>query len=109
MPIGEDVDFEELAALTENYVGSDIEAICREAAMLALRENFEAKKVEMKHFRDALKKVKPTMNDMVTAITRTSRTISRAARRRKSRRPSRQTSTCKTRTPFYFFMLFCDF
>jgi transitional endoplasmic reticulum ATPase len=34
--------------------------------MLALRENFEAKKVEMKHFREALKKVKPTMNEMVT-------------------------------------------
>jgi transitional endoplasmic reticulum ATPase len=67
MPVGEDVDFNELAAMTENYVGSDIEAICREAAMLALRENFEAKAVDMKHFRDALKKVKPTMNDMVTS------------------------------------------
>ncbi len=67
MPIGEDVNFDELAAQTENYVGSDIEAICREAAMLALRENFEAKKVEMKHFREALKKVKPTMNEMVTS------------------------------------------
>jgi transitional endoplasmic reticulum ATPase len=66
MPIAEDVDFKELSALTENYVGGDIEAVCREAAMLALRENFEAKIVEMRHFRDAIKKVKPTMNDMVT-------------------------------------------
>ena len=65
MPVAEDVDFNELAVMTEGYVGSDIEAICREAAMLALRENFEAKQVGMKHFRDAVKKVKPTMNDMV--------------------------------------------
>ncbi|HTX43741.1 MAG TPA: AAA family ATPase, partial [Methanocella sp.] len=65
MPLSIDVDFHELADLTENYVGSDIEAVCREAAMLSLRENFEAKMVEMRHFREALKKVKPTMNDMV--------------------------------------------
>ena len=65
MPLSIDVDFHELADLTENYVGSDIEAVCREAAMLAMRENFEAKLVEMRHFREALKKVKPTMNDLV--------------------------------------------
>lgn len=65
MPLSIDVDFHELADLTENYVGSDIEAVCREAAMLALRENFEARMVEMRHFREAIKKVKPTMNDMV--------------------------------------------
>lgn len=66
MPLAADVDLNELATLTNNYVGSDIEAVCREAAMLALRENFEAKEVQMRHFRDAIKKVKPTMNDMVT-------------------------------------------
>lgn len=65
MPLSIDVDFHELADLTENYVGSDIEAVCREAAMLSLRENFDAKIVEMRHFREGLKKVKPTMNDMV--------------------------------------------
>ncbi len=65
MPLSVDVDFHELADMTENYVGSDVEAVCREAAMLALRENFEAKAVEMRHFREAQKKVKPTMNDMV--------------------------------------------
>ncbi len=38
-------DLNEIAELTENYVGSDIEAVCREAAMLALREDFDAKEV----------------------------------------------------------------
>ncbi|HUL62950.1 MAG TPA: CDC48 family AAA ATPase [Methanocella sp.] len=66
MPLAGDVNLNEMAELTENYVGSDIEAICREAAMLALRENFDAKEVGAKHFHDAIKKVKPTMNDMVT-------------------------------------------
>lgn len=61
-----DVDLEELADLTENYVGSDIESLCREAVMLALRENFEIDIVEMRHFREALKKVRPVLaEDMV--------------------------------------------
>jgi len=36
-PIADDVDIEELAQNTEGYVGADIEAICRESSMLALR------------------------------------------------------------------------
>jgi transitional endoplasmic reticulum ATPase len=66
MPLSPEVDLTQLADMTENYVGSDIEAVCREAAMLALRENFEAREVGVKHFHDAIKKVKPTMNDMVS-------------------------------------------
>jgi transitional endoplasmic reticulum ATPase len=56
MPL-KDVDVEELAAHTEGYVGADIEAVCREAAILALRENIGAKVVTMRHFEEALKKV----------------------------------------------------
>jgi len=62
-PLSDDVDFEELADLTEGYVGADIEAICREAVMLAIRENINAEKVEMRHFLEALKKVKPSVNE----------------------------------------------
>ncbi len=61
VPLNEDVSVEELADLTDNYVGSDIESLCREAVMLSLRENFEAEKVEMRHFREALKKVRPAL------------------------------------------------
>lgn len=64
--LSDNVDIEELADLTENYVGSDIESLCREAVMLALRENFDTDIVEMKHFRDALKKVRPALaEDMI--------------------------------------------
>lgn len=57
MPLEKDVDIEKMIKKTENYVGADIEAIAREAAMLALRDDIEAKKVGMKHFEEALKKV----------------------------------------------------
>jgi len=61
IPLSDDVNIEELADLTDNYVGADIESLCREAVMLALRENFDVEKVEMKHFRDSLKKVRPAL------------------------------------------------
>jgi transitional endoplasmic reticulum ATPase len=60
MPL-KDVDVDELAEKTEGYVGADVEAICREAAILALRENISAKEVLMSHFEDALKKVHPSV------------------------------------------------
>jgi len=61
MPKGEDVNLEELAELTEGYVGSDLDSLCREAAMLALREDMA--KVEMNQFRESLKKVRPSVEE----------------------------------------------
>lgn len=59
MPLAEDVDLEVLAKRTHGFVGADIEAVCREAVMLTLRENIESDEVDMKRFKDAIKKVKP--------------------------------------------------
>jgi transitional endoplasmic reticulum ATPase len=64
-PLAEDVNLETLADETEGYVGADIESVCREAAMIALRENFDIEYVEMRHFREALKKVKPTITENI--------------------------------------------
>jgi len=61
MPLAEDVDLQKLAELTEGYTGADIEAVCREAAMIALREKFEPRPVEMKHFLKALEKIPPSL------------------------------------------------
>jgi len=58
MPLADDVDLEYLAKNTDGYVGADIEAVCREAVMLTLRDNIEADNVEMKYFKKAMKKVK---------------------------------------------------
>jgi transitional endoplasmic reticulum ATPase len=54
------VKLDEIAKRTEGYVGADIEAICREAAILALREDITAKDVTMRHFEKALEKVRPS-------------------------------------------------
>ncbi len=50
-----------LAERTEGYVGSDLEALAREAAMLALRKNIDAKQVTKEHFEEAMAKVKPSV------------------------------------------------
>lgn len=55
MPLDEDVAIKKLVEMTEYFVGGDVEALCREAGMRALRENMDAKIVSMKHFNDALK------------------------------------------------------
>jgi transitional endoplasmic reticulum ATPase len=57
MPLAEDVDLELLARETVGYSGADIEALCREAAMNALRRNIEARDVTMKDFKEAMKKI----------------------------------------------------
>ena len=59
MPLADDVDIKKLAKNTEGYVGADIEAVCREAAMLALRDDLEASEITYKYFKDAIDKVKP--------------------------------------------------
>mgnify|MGYP003878286603 CR=1 FL=1 len=61
MPLAEDVDLRKLAEMTEGYTGADIEAVCREAAMIALREKFEPRPVSMEHFLKALKKIPPSL------------------------------------------------
>lgn len=55
------ISIEKLSEKTEGYSGADIEAVVREAAMQALRENIKAKEVGAKHFDEALKKVKPSI------------------------------------------------
>jgi transitional endoplasmic reticulum ATPase len=55
------IDISKLAKLTEGYVGADVEAVCREAAIFALRKNIYAKNVEEKYFLEALNKVKPSV------------------------------------------------
>jgi transitional endoplasmic reticulum ATPase len=61
MPLEKEVKLEELAEKTEGYTGADIEGLCREAAMLALRENHEAKIVTKKNFEKAMDKVLPSV------------------------------------------------
>ncbi|MBI3035976.1 AAA family ATPase [Candidatus Woesearchaeota archaeon] len=50
-----------LSDKTQGYVGADIEAVCREAAILALREDINSKEIYKKHFEKALEKVRPSV------------------------------------------------
>jgi transitional endoplasmic reticulum ATPase len=59
MPLAKDVSLDELASLTDNYTGAEIENIVREAGMSAIRNSKEI--VTKADFTFALKEVKPTI------------------------------------------------
>lgn len=70
MPLGDDVDLSSLAADTHGHVGADLAAVCREAAMAALRRtggllpgmalNLTNLRVEDCDFRTALREITPS-------------------------------------------------
>jgi transitional endoplasmic reticulum ATPase len=57
------VKVEELAKRTEGFSGADLEALVREAAMNALRQDSQAGHVEAKHFDHAFEEVKPSVSE----------------------------------------------
>ena len=59
------VDLMDVAELTDGYVGADLQAVCREAGMVAFRENPNAKYVERKHFMAALDIIRPSVDPKV--------------------------------------------
>lgn len=62
MPLAKDVNIKDMVKKTHGYTGADLEALAREAAMLALREDINAVQVKKKHFEEALKKIKPSVS-----------------------------------------------
>jgi len=75
MPLAEDVDLNKIAGITHGFTGADLEALCREAAMIALRKvipqiDFELEmipyelladlNVTMDNFLEALNEVEPS-------------------------------------------------
>jgi transitional endoplasmic reticulum ATPase len=75
MPLAEDVDMSHLAEITHGFVGADLEALCREAAMICLRrlmpdidyglatipyEQLAQLEVHMDDFLAALREVEPS-------------------------------------------------
>ena len=61
MPLAKDVDLRKLAQLTKGYSGADIESICREAAIIALRRDINSKEVTFADFEKALKRIGPSI------------------------------------------------
>ncbi len=71
IPLDEDVQFHELAKITEGYTGSDIALLCREAIMLPIREldksgglteDAEPRSVQRSDFIGAMAKMKPVVS-----------------------------------------------
>ncbi|MHB1418077.1 MAG: AAA family ATPase, partial [Bacillota bacterium] len=75
MPLQEDVDLQQLARITHGFVGADLEALCKEAAMIGLRSvladlDTSAKqvpydilmglKISAKDFIEAMKEIEPS-------------------------------------------------
>ncbi|MEM3382673.1 MAG: CDC48 family AAA ATPase [Nitrososphaerales archaeon] len=69
MPLTKDVDLEKIANITHGFVGADLEALCKEAAMRALRRiipqiDFEKETIPA----EILNKITVTMNDFMEAL-----------------------------------------
>ncbi|MGA3059439.1 MAG: CDC48 family AAA ATPase [Candidatus Bathyarchaeia archaeon] len=62
MPLCKDVDLNQLALITRYYSGADIESLCREAAMHALRRDLNCREVTMCDFQDAMKEMGPSVS-----------------------------------------------
>ncbi len=71
-PLAEDVNIEQLADKTDGYTGADIASLSSAAVMISLREHVskypnpkeaenqtKSLKINMKHFEDAMKKIRP--------------------------------------------------
>jgi len=63
MPLASDVSLLDLSYQTEGFSGADIEGLCREAAMIALRENIKSSKVKKEHFERALESVRASLTE----------------------------------------------
>jgi transitional endoplasmic reticulum ATPase len=74
-PLADDVNLEQLADHTDGYTGADIASLSSAAVMLALREHvskykdpkeadnhIQELKIHMKHFEEAMKKIRPLSN-----------------------------------------------
>ncbi|MBI4150138.1 AAA family ATPase, partial [Candidatus Woesearchaeota archaeon] len=68
MPLTKNIDLNKLAEMTDGFVGADIGGVCKEAGMLALRKNMEAKEVGMKDFEEAVKKVGPSVTKEISKM-----------------------------------------
>ena len=62
MPLANDVTIKKLNERLKGFSGADIETLCREAAMIALRENMRARKVTLEHFRKAREITNPSVS-----------------------------------------------
>ncbi|HEY6667980.1 MAG TPA: CDC48 family AAA ATPase [Candidatus Nitrosopolaris sp.] len=89
-PLAEDVKVEELADHTDSYTGADIASLSSAAVMLALREHVskyqdpkeankhvQELKIHMRHFEEAMKKIRPLSTQEINMYKRVSEEFGR--------------------------------
>ncbi|KAF0757992.1 hypothetical protein AaE_004078 [Aphanomyces astaci] len=57
------VDLKWVAAQTPMFSGAELENVCREAALLALRENIHMEEIDVRHFQQALLLTSPVSSE----------------------------------------------
>ena len=69
MPLAEEVDLAHLANITHGFVGADLEALCRESAMICLRRIMPDVDFALAHIPyDQLAKLEVKMDDFLSAL-----------------------------------------
>jgi len=69
MPLSRDVDLREIARITHGYTGADLKALCREAAMNALRRTLPKDYLEMGEVpASILERIRVTQDDFLNAM-----------------------------------------
>ena len=63
MPLAKNVDLEAITKKTNGFSGADLEELCREAGMNALRKDIKSGRVEKEDFEKALKNISPSISD----------------------------------------------
>ena len=63
MPLSNDIKLQEIAIATQNYTGADLAALCREAAVSAMRN--KSPKINSRDFANSLKQIKPSITTEV--------------------------------------------
>ena len=67
MPVSKDVNVANLVQISRGYSGAEICSLCRESAIIALREDFSCAEVTQKNFEKVFHQIKPGISqDMIT-------------------------------------------
>lgn len=61
MKLGDDVDLKRIAAETEHFTGAELKGLCKEAGIVALREDISVTVVSHRHFQTAKDSLKPAL------------------------------------------------
>ncbi|MBY9020973.1 MAG: AAA family ATPase, partial [Candidatus Lokiarchaeota archaeon] len=65
MPLTANIDLKALNMKLDGFSGADVETLCREAGMIALRENLRARKISEEHFKAAIESVYPSITSEI--------------------------------------------